>query len=357
MKNKSKKSEIKSAPLYAILGSAKKAGVNIRIMPLSLAKKKDGSWLYPSTGGTKQVPVKSLGLVDISDFTNPSAVRKYYRGYCLKSGINKLVSAIKSIAEQSANKTVQKTVAKPAVKKTPVKPVVSSHAKVTSKKTSPAVEAELNDSDIPERFSEKDKQDIIAVKAILAGDKSKFTVLYKRYYAYINYMFASSLKYDNDLADDLTADLFTKVFENLGSYKPKFTFNSWITRVAKNLLIDYTRKDKKSPAMVSVDAGASSDKMHNDGDENISMELPDTDSLNPEQELIRNQKHEMLQKALGKIDARTRQLLVDFYNGKTYEELSKETGIEFNTVKSILFRGKAMLKDIIKSDASMYATV
>ncbi len=347
MKKKKKDSVIKSAPLYNVLGSLKKGTeLSIRVIPLTRAVKKNKSWVYPSEGGNKVVLIKDIGKLDLSDFRNKNALRKFYRGYCLKSAIPKLIKLIKTKHGSVKTITAPIVVSKPVVIK-------------LNKKTNPITEmnTQPQKETIPEKvFSKIDQADIDAVNSILAGNKDKFSVLYKRYYAIINFRYVSSLKYDKDLADDLTADLFVRVFENLGSYKPQYTFNSWITRVAKNFLIDYTRKKRLDT--ISIDAGASSNKMKNEDADNTIFEVRDNGTLTPEEKIISKQRIECVKSSINKLDDRCRVIITKlFLEEKSYEEIALETDMSLNTVKSLIFRGKARLKTIMEADKSTLATL
>jgi|GEM_PF-3556882 len=357
MKNK----KTVAAPLYSVLGNLTKSSeLNIRVIPLTRARQKGSVWIYPSEGGNKHIPVKSLDKIDSSDFANPEVNRKAYRGYCFKSGINSLTELIK----KKHGKGVPVTVVKPAVVKSNPIPVVK------AKKINVPVAAVLatlvvtkKEDILPiesigvsgRKFSKADQDDINAVNAVLSGSKDKFAVLYKRYYNTINYKYSTSLKYNKELADDLTADLFVRVYNNLSSYKPNYTFNSWITRVAHNFLIDYTRKPQLDT--VSMDAGKSSEKMRNDDSDFIAFEVRDGVST-PEEGMITEQKNQLVKESIDKLEENYKNVMQKlFLEEKSYIEISDEMELPLNSVKSIIFRAKARLKEIINANKIVLAAV
>ena len=58
-----------------------------------------------------------------------------------------------------------------------------------------------------------------------------------------------------DQAEDLTQDVFIKVFRNLNYYKPETgSFVTWLMSVSRNLLIDHYRQSKDERATVSASA-------------------------------------------------------------------------------------------------------
>lgn len=56
---------------------------------------------------------------------------------------------------------------------------------------------------------------------------------------------------DNNLAEDITSDVFLKAFKRFESYDTQYAFSTWIFTIARNTLIDHYRKDKG--AAVDVD--------------------------------------------------------------------------------------------------------
>jgi RNA polymerase sigma-70 factor (ECF subfamily) len=204
-------------------------------------------------------------------------------------------------------------------------------------------------------FSKSEQQDIQAVHDILAGQTQKFEVIYKHYYPIILQNYTLNLKFDKDLAEDLTADLFIKVFQSLNKYKIQYTFNSWITRVAKNFLIDYTRKLKLET--VSMDAGASSEKMKNESSDSIKIDVCD-EGENPEEVIMSAEKRSCLEAAMNKLDGNSREAINKyFFEEKSYIEIAEDMDMPLGTLKNIIFRAKLKLKNILEMDKKALAVV
>ena len=120
------------------------------------------------------------------------------------------------------------------------------------------IENELSLKTSNPKTLKRDKEDIEAINDVLNGKKNSFDVLYKHYYKIIKYRYSVNLRYNNELAEDLTTELFIKIFNNLHKFNKEHTFNSWITRVANNFFIDYTRKIQLDT--ISIDEGFSTNK-------------------------------------------------------------------------------------------------
>jgi len=71
-----------------------------------------------------------------------------------------------------------------------------------------------------------------------------FEILYDRYYGKVLDKCFSFVK-KRTLAEELTEDIFSKVFEKLPSFKQLSTFSSWLYSITYNHCIDYLREKKK----------------------------------------------------------------------------------------------------------------
>jgi RNA polymerase sigma-70 factor (ECF subfamily) len=319
MKNKNLKPV---APLYTVIGSINNDSVlNVRVIALTKAKEKDSIWSYPSTGGTKHVSASDLNKV--LPEMNPDSIYKY-RGYCTNATISQLVEMVKSshigAGSQVAAEIIPVTVPAPA----PVN-------KVKSEKTVTG-----------RTFSKNEQQDVDAVAAVLAGQKEKFAVIYKRYYPIILQSYSLKLKFDRALAEDIASELFVKIYQSLHKYKVQYTFNSWITRVANNFLVDYIRKQKLET--VSIDAGVSSDKMRNEDSDSVTLDIKDA-GLNPEEKITAKERSSCIINAINSLDANLREAVKKYYfEEKSYVEIAEEMGMPLGTLKSLIFRAKEKIK-------------
>src|SRR6266702_3946755 len=86
------------------------------------------------------------------------------------------------------------------------------------------------------------------VKKAQNGDKNAFGVLYKQYYTRI-YRYCRINLYSNLAVDDVCQEVFIRAWKAL----PKFTirdggtFQAFLFRIARNLIIDLSRKKKEIP--------------------------------------------------------------------------------------------------------------
>src|SRR5690606_3728410 len=92
------------------------------------------------------------------------------------------------------------------------------------------------------------------VKLYLSGDESVLEELLRRHRTKI-YTSIYLLVKDQYLAEDIFQDTFIKVINTLrsGRYNEEGKFLPWVLRIAHNLVIDYFRKEKRTPVITSAD--------------------------------------------------------------------------------------------------------
>jgi len=129
-------------------------------------------------------------------------------------------------------------------------------------------------------------------------------------------------------AEELSQEIFLKIFENLHRYDGSFPLLAWVVSLARNLCIDRYRRRKRERSFrfVSDDAVA---PMLQSGDD-------------PAAEALRRERTKMLFWALGEIPEDLAEILVlRDLEGFAYEEIGKALDLPDGTVKSRLFRARA----------------
>jgi len=76
------------------------------------------------------------------------------------------------------------------------------------------------------------------------GSSAYFEIIYNRYYNKVLDKCYSMVR-SRSLAEELTEDIFSKVYEKLSSFKQLSTFSSWLYSITYNHCIDYLRNKKK----------------------------------------------------------------------------------------------------------------
>jgi RNA polymerase sigma-70 factor (ECF subfamily) len=89
----------------------------------------------------------------------------------------------------------------------------------------------------------KTQEDLKYIDSILAGDTDAFTALVNKYKDMVFTIIVKIVGNEAD-AEELSQDVFLKVYHSLGSFKRESRFSTWIYRIAYNAAITKTRKKK-----------------------------------------------------------------------------------------------------------------
>jgi RNA polymerase sigma factor (sigma-70 family) len=133
-------------------------------------------------------------------------------------------------------------------------------------------------------------------------------------------------------AEDLTHDVFIRVFRSLDSYQPG-TFEGWLHRITTNAFLDKMRRKQR------IRFDALSDE--------AAARLP-TQEVGPEQYYTDTHFDDDVQRALDALSAdfRAAVVLCDI-EGLSYEEIATTLGIKLGTVRSRIHRGRSQLREAL----------
>jgi len=191
------------------------------------------------------------------------------------------------------------------------------------------------------KMSEKAEYDHTLVRAAIDnGDQKAYAELMDRYRDSLYYMVKKMVGNDDD-ADDLTIEAFTKAFLRLDQYNPQFAFSTWLFKIATNGCIDFIRKKKMNT--VSIDK-----PMINDEGDHNAMQIPHK-GFTPEEDLVRKQNVILIRGIVDKLKPHYK-LLVEmrYFQELSIEEISKEMNMPTGTVKAQLFRAREFLANILE---------
>ena len=150
-------------------------------------------------------------------------------------------------------------------------------------------------------------------------------------YVYNYLLKKTSNKY---ISEEITIKSFSKAFEKIKMYDPKYNFKKWLISIAKNNYSDYLKKKKLLFKEVN------SQKI-----ENIVYEL------NPEQDLINKQSYENLNVKIDELKPMYRDIIKFRYlEDLSIQEISEKLNQPVNTIKIKIFRAKKLLSEKLKSE-------
>jgi RNA polymerase sigma factor (sigma-70 family) len=184
------------------------------------------------------------------------------------------------------------------------------------------------------RRLESREEDSALIQRALAGDQKAFQRLRVKYYDAI-FKLVNRMIRDRQEVEDLTQEAFIKAFTSLERFDDEYAFSTWLYKIATNNSIDHIRKKKLHTFSIDKPIGSE--------ESDFTFELPDTD-LEPDQELIANQRKKMLENAMNSLPLKYRQvILMRHVDEKEYQDIAKILKLPLGTVKAHIFRARELL--------------
>jgi RNA polymerase sigma-70 factor (ECF subfamily) len=145
-------------------------------------------------------------------------------------------------------------------------------------------------------------------------------------------------------AEDLTQDVFLKVYSNLSSFDTgRGSLQVWITTMTRNLLVDNFRRTKNQRATSSLDEGWESIE------ELKPIDRLTSKSLSPHESAAQKELAKMVQEALARVSTELREaVILRDLQDMDYKEIAQVLGIPEGTVKSRISRGRAELARLLE---------
>ena len=169
----------------------------------------------------------------------------------------------------------------------------------------------------------------------LAGREESFEELVRRYQRpIVAYVYRMVGDYDSAL--DLTQEVFIRIYNSLGRYRPEFKFSTWIYRIAHNAAIDHLRRS---------DSSRTEDlEVEGEGGQTFQRPLA-SKAPTPEQLSERNERRGEIEEVVRQLPPAYRELIVlrhahDF----SYDEIAEVTGLPLGTVKNRIFRAREAMR-------------
>ncbi len=169
------------------------------------------------------------------------------------------------------------------------------------------------------------------VRKCLKGERELFSELVTRYKKLI-YNAVYNFTKSREEVDDLSQEVFLKIYKSLDKYNPEYKFSTWSVTIARNLCVDLLRKKKLS--ITSMDEI-----------ENFSR-----DDNTPENKYLCKEKTLSIRKAIDGLPENYRTPVVLYYQkGKAYKEIAQILNLPVTIVKNRLYRARLALKEVLLS--------
>jgi RNA polymerase sigma-70 factor, ECF subfamily len=185
----------------------------------------------------------------------------------------------------------------------------------------------------------REPTDVELVREVLAGRLDRFEILVRRYQRLVATA-ALRMGIHRQEVEDVTNEVFFKVFRSLSRYRPQHAMSTWLYRITVNAALDRRRSAR-----------------HESFREELPADLTDG-RPSPQAEVDDEERARLLHQALRRIPGHYRAPLVLVHvEGLPLEEAARALDLPEGTVKSRLFRARALLKQVIRRHYPVLAPV
>ena len=169
------------------------------------------------------------------------------------------------------------------------------------------------------------------LQPLFEEDQQTFHELYQKYHERV-YSICFRMTRNTSESEDLTQDVFIRLFQTVGSFRGESAFTTWLYRLTVNLVLMHFRKRKRRL-----------DRINEKG------ELPSyivPGSQDPKR--MRIVDHILLSEVMPKLPEGYRQaIILHDIQGLQHKEIAEAKGRSVGTSKSQLHKGRAMLRGLI----------
>ena len=174
------------------------------------------------------------------------------------------------------------------------------------------------------------------VRQICDGDIASFRELVERHKKKVYYL-AYDMTGDHHDAEDISQEVFIKVFRFIKNFRQDAKLSSWIYQVTVNTCIDAQRKKKAKP-QVLMESSQMESIHHTASQKSTSLS-------EPERKAFSGLLQERIRQMLHNVSPRERSVFVlRYYNDLKIGEIAEILNVSVNTIKSLLSRAKKKLK-------------
>ena len=186
--------------------------------------------------------------------------------------------------------------------------------------------------------------DVRLMLQVREDDATAFEELMLRYQSRV----LSVLKHvvgNQELAEDLTQDVFLRVFRARKTYAPGAKFSTWLFTIANNVALNAIRRQKRKPEyQFPVSPGESTSSM-----QTIDNSVPENSAMMPTRQIDNQEVRETVRLAIETLNKNQRMaVMLNKFEGMNYADIAQVMNLTPQAVKSLLCRARANLKIVLE---------
>jgi RNA polymerase sigma-70 factor (ECF subfamily) len=181
--------------------------------------------------------------------------------------------------------------------------------------------------------------DTVLASRTVGGDEAAFEALMRRYNQKLFSVARSILKNDAD-AEDALQDAYLQAYRRLAHFRGEAQLGTWLTRIVINQSLMRLRADKRDRVVLSFNQGDA------DNPRDLAAEMADDKAESPTDAAFRGEVRRLLEHHIDALPMPMRTVLVmRDVEEMSVQETADSLGIPPATVRTRLFRARAMLRD------------
>ena len=140
---------------------------------------------------------------------------------------------------------------------------------------------------------------------------------------------------DENVADEITVSVFSKVLAKLDLFDPNFQFKTWILTIAQNSVIDYWRRKARE---------------NEDSTDNFD-DFKNHFARSPEELLISEEEQKQIISVIESLDSNYQDIIrLRFFEEKSIKEIAEELNLTVANTKVRIMRAKKVLSELLKNN-------
>lgn len=193
------------------------------------------------------------------------------------------------------------------------------------------------------RYQQSDP-DVRLMMRVRDDDAGAFEELVRRYQGRLVRLF-HHIGPSPEVAEDLTQEVFLRIYRSRANYEPGAKFATWIFTIAGNVARNAARSHGRRKEVIEADTRRGRD----DSEGNLLTKLAlDASGLMPARLVEGEERAELVRQAVDKLGERQRMaLMLSRFENLSYVEIAEAMGLTSKAVKSLLSRARVNLRDAL----------
>ncbi len=190
----------------------------------------------------------------------------------------------------------------------------------------------------PEDASDSNAEDVSLMAAVARGDDRAFERLVAKHQGAVIGTVAKMTGRPGD-AEDLAQQVFLRVWKSAPRYQATAKFTTWLFTIVRNLVFNESRRSYRRHEM-SLEAR----------EQESHIEQTDVSTPSPDSHLLHKELREAADRAIASLPEPQRLAVVmRRFEESSYEEIAAVLGTTVPAVKSLLFRARQQIREVMKA--------